>query len=126
MSDNVNRPDPAEAVAEFERLKAEAEATVRRFDEMAAEFGTDAVEVYSEDRLLRVTLDANGNVDRIGVEEAAMRSRQTLGRAMVLLIAEARAEHQRRTTEMARRMLGDRFDLDAIMARYTPKQGPQC
>lgn len=125
MSDNANRPSPEEVVAEFERLKAETEATTRRFDEMAAEFGTDAVEVYSEDRQLRVKLDANGNVDEIGIEETAMRGRQTLGRAMVLLIAEARAEHQRRTTEMARRMLGDRFDLDAIMARYTPRQRPQ-
>jgi DNA-binding protein YbaB len=122
MSDNAKRPTPQEIMAEFEQLKAQAEATVRRFQDMDAELG-GGVEVHSEDGLLRVKLDANGNVDEIGINEAAMRNRQTLGYAMVALIAEARMEHTQRQAEMARRMIGDKFDIDAIMAQYAPKGG---
>jgi DNA-binding protein YbaB len=110
-------------MAEFEQIKAQAEATVKRFEQMSAEVGADAVEMYSEDRLLRVRLDANGNVEEIAIEELAMRNKQMLGRMMVALIAEARVEHAERQAEMARRMIGDKFDIDAIMSRFAPKDG---
>lgn len=123
MSD---RPTPEQIMAEFERMRSEAEATLRRYEEVSAELGADAVEVFSEDGLLRVKLDPNGKVAEIGVNEAAMRYRQSLGPAMVALIRQARDEYALKAAEMARRLLGDKIDVDAILSQYLPKnnQGP--
>jgi DNA-binding protein YbaB len=120
MSD---RPTPEQIMAEFERMRSEAEATLRRYEEVSAELGADAVEVFSEDGLLRVKLDPNGKVDEIGVNEAAMRYRQSLGPAMVALIRQARDEYALKAAEMARRLIGDKIDVDAILSQYLPRDG---
>jgi len=120
MSDNAARPSPEQIMAQFAQIKAEAEATVQKYEDLSAEFGVDAVEVHSEDGLLRVKLDANGQVEEIGVNEAAMRFRQSLGPSMVGLIATAREEYALKTTEMARRMIGDKLDVDAILNQFRP------
>ncbi len=121
MSDQ--RPTPEQIMAEFERMRSEAEATLRRYEEVSAEFGADAVEVFSEDGLLRVKLDANGKVDEIGVNEAAMRYRQSLGPSIVALIRQARDEYALKAADMARRLIGDKIDVDAILSQYLPKNG---
>ncbi|RRS02168.1 YbaB/EbfC family nucleoid-associated protein [Glycomyces terrestris] len=120
MSD---RPTPEQIMAEFERMRSEAEATLEKYKEVSAELGADAVEVVSEDGLLTVRLDPNGKVDAIVVNEAAMRYRQSLGPAMVALIRQARDAYALKSAEMARRLLGDKIDVDAILSQYLPKDG---
>lgn len=119
MSD-AQRPGPEEMMRELARMRTEAEETVAAYDRLSAEFGSDAVEAVSEDGLIRVRLDPQGKVAEIAVSEAAMRHRQTLGPAMVAVIAQARGEYAARTAEMARRLLAGRVDVDALIARYRP------
>ncbi|WP_100448887.1 YbaB/EbfC family nucleoid-associated protein [Glycomyces xiaoerkulensis] len=114
-------PDPNEMLERLQRMQSEAEETLRRFDEMNSELGADAVEVFSEDGLVRVKLDANGRVDEVGIDEAAMRQRQTLGNTIVELIREASATYGLRMAEMAQSLAGDKVDVSAIMDRYMPQ-----
>ncbi|GAA2291050.1 hypothetical protein GCM10009853_053500 [Glycomyces scopariae] len=122
MSDQA-RPTPDQIMAEFERMRSEAEATLRKYEEVSAELGADAIEVVSEDGLLSVRLDANGKVDAIVINEGAMRFRQSLGPATVALIRRAREAYAAKTAEMARRLIGDKIDVDAVLAQYLPKDG---
>src|SRR5690606_22273730 len=101
MSDRSDRPDPQEMMARLERMQAEAEETIRRFDEMSAQLGADAVEVCSEDGLVRVKLDSEGRVDEINIDERAMRQRQTLGPVIIDLIREATAAYGLKMAELA-------------------------
>jgi DNA-binding protein YbaB len=121
---DAERPTPEQMLERLAQMQRDAEATLRRYDELSAEFGADAVEVRSDDGLLRVKLDRNGAVDEIEVGEAAMRFRQSLGAAMVALIAQARSEYALKSAEMARRMLGGRIDVDAILSPYLPREDP--
>jgi DNA-binding protein YbaB len=123
MSDNAGRPSPEQMLEQLAQMQRDAEATLRKYDELSAEFGADAVEVFSDDGLLRVKLDGNGAVDEIEVNEAAMRFRQSLGPSMVALIAQARSEYALKSAEMARRMLGGRIDVDSILSQYLPREG---
>ena len=123
MSDDAGRPTPQQMMEQLAQMQRDAEATLRKYDELSAEFGADAVEVFSDDGLLRVKLDRDGVVDEIEVNEAAMRFRQSLGPAMVALIAQARADYALKSAEMARQMLGDRIDVDAILSQYLPRDG---
>lgn len=116
------RPTPEQMLEQLAQMQRDAEATLRKFDELSAEFGADAVEVVSDDGLLRVRLDKSGAVDEIEINEAAMRFRQSLGPAMVALIKQARNEFALKSAEMARRMLGDRMDVDAILSQYLPPE----
>ncbi|PRY61252.1 MULTISPECIES: YbaB/EbfC family nucleoid-associated protein [Glycomyces] len=125
MSDG-QRLTPEQIMEQFERMRSEAEATLARYEEVSAEFGADAVEVASDDGLLHVKLDANGKVDEITVNEAAMRYRQSLGPNLVALIRQARDEYALKSAEMARRLLGDRMDVDAILGRYLPPKRPDA
>ncbi|WP_026928504.1 YbaB/EbfC family nucleoid-associated protein [Glycomyces tenuis] len=120
MSDRSSRPDPHEMMARLERMQAEAEETIRRFDEMSAQLGADAVEVYSEDGLVRVKLDSDGKVDEIGIDEHAMRQRQTLAPTIIALIREATAAYGLKMAELAQAVAGDKIDVDGLMRRYMP------
>jgi DNA-binding protein YbaB len=120
MSDRSDRPDPQEMMARLERMQAEAEETIRRFDEMSAQLGADAVEVCSEDGLVRVKLDSEGRVDEINIDERAMRQRQTLGPVIIDLIREATAAYGLKMAELAQAIAGDKIDVNAMMRRYMP------
>jgi DNA-binding protein YbaB len=124
MSDQ--RLTPEQIMEQFEKMRSEAEATLAKYEEVSAEFGADAVEAVSEDGLLRVRLDANGKVDEITVNEAAMRYRQSLGPNIIALIREARDEYALKAADMARRLLGDRMDVDAILGQYLPPKRPDA
>jgi len=123
MSDNAGRPTPEQVMEQLAQMQRDAEETIRKYDELSAEFGTDAVEVFSDDGMLRVKLDKNGAVDEVGINEAVMRFKQSLGPSIVALMAQARAEYALKSAEMARRMLGDKIDVDAILSRYLPRGG---
>lgn len=120
MSDHSSRPDPQEMLARLERMQAEAEETIRRFDEMSAQLGADAVEVYSEDGLVRVKLDSDGRIDEIHIEEHAMRQRQTLAPTIIALIREATAAYGLKMAELAQAVAGDKIDVEGMMRRYMP------
>jgi DNA-binding protein YbaB len=117
------RPTPDQIMAEFERMRSEAEANLKKYEEVSAELGADSIEVISEDGLLSVKLDANGKVDEIRINEAAMRFRHALGPATVALIRRAREAYALKTAEMARRLIGDKIDVDAVLSQYLPKDG---
>lgn len=120
MSDRSNQPDPQEMLARLEQMQAEAEETIRKFDEMSAQLGADAVEVRSEDGLVRVKLDSDGRIDEIGIDEQAMRQRQTLGPTIVSLLQEATAAYGLKMAELAQAVAGDKIDVEGLMRSYMP------
>lgn len=107
-------------MARLERMREQAEATLARFDDMKAQLGAEAVEVYSEDGLLKVKLDGEGNVAEIRIDEYAMRMRQSLGPAIVALIGEAKATFGVKSAELAQAVVGDRFDLMGMLSQHMP------
>lgn len=120
MSDQQGRPDPAAMMARLDQMREQAQATLARFDEMKAKLGAEAVEVYSEDGLLKVKLDGEGNVAEIRIDEYAMRMRQSLGPAIIALIGEAKATFGVKSAELAQAVVGDQFDVMGMLSRDMP------
>jgi DNA-binding protein YbaB len=120
MSDRSDLPDPAEAMRQFEQIKADAEATKRRYDELSAELGLATVEAFSDDGLVRVRLDANGRVDKVVIDELGMRHRQALGHIVKAVAEEAKAMYAIKAAEMAQALVGDKIDVQGIVGRYMP------
>ncbi|THV34374.1 YbaB/EbfC family nucleoid-associated protein [Glycomyces buryatensis] len=114
---NQSRPDPEAMMARLEQMERDAKATLEKYENLRAQAEAEAVEVTSEDGLLRVKLNADGKVTELGIDERAMRRRQTLGPAIIELIDTAKARHAERMTRMAQEMLGDDLDLSAILNR---------
>lgn len=121
MTDRNERRDPQEMLERLEQMKEEAEATIRKYEEMSADLGADAVEVVSEDGLVRVKLDADGNVDHIGIDEQAMRQRQSLGPSIMDLIQEAKATYGLKMADLAQALVGDKMDVMAMVTRDMPE-----
>jgi DNA-binding protein YbaB len=105
----------------LERMRTDAEATLRKYEELSAELGADAVEVHSDDGLILVRLDKNGRVDDIRIDEMAMRHRQTLGPIIVSLIEEATATYGLKMAEMAQELAGDKIDVAGMIDRQMPE-----
>ncbi|HEU5127814.1 MAG TPA: YbaB/EbfC family nucleoid-associated protein [Glycomyces sp.] len=118
----TDRPDPQEMMARLEQMQREAEATMRKYEELRAEMGADAVEAYSEDGLVRVRLDADGKVAEIHIDESAMRQRQSLGRVVHAVIDEAVATHAVKMADMAQALVGDKIDVMALMNEHMPPE----
>lgn len=121
MSDRLGGMDPEAMMQRLEQMKAEAEATLAKYEELAAEAGTDAIEVFTEDGLLRVKLDADGKVAEIGIDEHAMRMRQSLGPAIIALIEEAKATYGMKMAAMAQALVGDKIDVMGLVTRNMPE-----
>ncbi|GAB3234577.1 hypothetical protein GCM10027447_31850 [Glycomyces halotolerans] len=121
MSDRSERPSPQEMLARLERMEREAQETLRKYEDMRTEMGADAVEVHSEDGLVRVKLDADGRVDEIGIDEHAMRQRQSLAPTIMALIDEATATHGLKMAEMAQALVGDKIDVMGLMNQHMPE-----
>lgn len=121
MSDRLGGMDPEAMMRRLEQMKAEAEATLAKYEELAAEAGTDAIEVYTEDGLLRVKLDADGKVAEIGIDEHAMRMRQSLGPTIIALIEEAKATYGMKMATMAQTLVGDKIDVMGLVTRNMPE-----
>ncbi|MFG3342552.1 YbaB/EbfC family nucleoid-associated protein [Glycomyces sp. NPDC048151] len=119
MSD-MNR-DPQEMMRRLEQMQADAEQMMERYNRLADEMGADRIEVVSDDGLLRVKLDAEGKVAEIGIDEYAMRMRQSLGPAIIMLIEQAKAEYGVKMTEMAQSLLGDRMDVMGMVRDTLPE-----
>nr|WP_255671582.1 YbaB/EbfC family nucleoid-associated protein [Glycomyces amatae] len=102
-------------------MQAEAEATLEKYNRLAEEMGTTEVEAFSEDGRIRVKLDADGKVAEIGIDESAMRFRQTLGPAVMAVIEEAKAAYGVKMTEMAQALVGDRIDVMGIVRQSLPE-----
>lgn len=122
MTDRSERPDPQEMMRRLEQMEAEAQETLRKFEEMSAQLGADAVEVYSEDGLIMVKLDADGKVDQIKIDEQAMRFKQSLGPTIIQLIQEASATYGMKMAEMTQALVGDKMDVMGLMNRYMPEE----
>ena len=121
MSDRSERPsNPQEMLERLQQMEAEAKETLRKYDEMSQRLGADAVEVYSEDGLIAVKLDADGRVDQIKIDESAMRFKQSLGPTIISLIQEATAAYGLKMAEMAQELVGDKLDVAELMGRYMP------
>ncbi|MQM27412.1 YbaB/EbfC family nucleoid-associated protein [Glycomyces albidus] len=120
MSDRRSM-DPAAMMRRLEQMQAEAEAMLAKYSELRAEFGADTVEVVSEDGRIRVKLDADGKVAEIGIDEHAMRLRQSLAPTIIALIEEATATHAVKTAQMAQALIGDKIDVMALVDRDMPE-----
>lgn len=122
MNDRDARPDPQEMLARLEAMQREAEETLRKYEEMNAQMGADAVEVFSEDGLVRVKLDADGKVAEIGIDEHAMRQRQSLAPTIIALIQEATAAYSLKMADMAQALLGDKMDVMGMINQHMPPE----
>ncbi|WP_205326020.1 YbaB/EbfC family nucleoid-associated protein [Glycomyces sp. YM15] len=120
MSDR-SRPNPEEMFARIEQMQRDAEETLRKYEEMQAQMGADPIEVYSEDGLLRVELDAEGKVAEIGIDEMAMRRRQSLAPMIIALLDEAAALHSVKMAEMAQALAGDKMDVMGMVRGSLPE-----
>ncbi len=120
MTDPSARPDPEVMFARLETMRAEAEATLARFEEMKIKLEADAVEVVSEDGLVKVKLDGEGKVAEIRIDEHAMRMRQSLSPTIIALIDEANAAFALKSAEMAQAVVGDQFDIMGMVTREMP------
>ena len=119
MSDQ-NR-DPQEMLRRLEQMRVDAEQMMERYDRLSEEMGASAVEAVSEDGYLRVKLDSEGRVAEIGIDEYAMRMRQSLAPAIIALIEQAKIEYGVKMTEMAQSLLGDRMDVMGIVRGTLPE-----
>jgi DNA-binding protein YbaB len=118
MSDRLG---PEAMLQRLEQMKAEAEATLAKYEELSAEAGADAVEVVSEDGLVRVKLNADGKVVEIGIDEYAMRQRQSLSPTIIALINEAKATYGMKMAAMAQQLVGDKIDVMGMVTRNMPE-----
>lgn len=118
MSSQADRPSPDEMSTRLERMEQSAEQLLAKFEELQGELGAESVEVYSEDGLIRVKLDSDGHVAEIELHEVVMRYRNALGEGIRHTIAQAKQTHADRTAEVAQRLLGGSFDLQAVLDRY--------
>ncbi|MEU5155344.1 YbaB/EbfC family nucleoid-associated protein [Glycomyces sp. NPDC021274] len=113
--------DPQEMLRRLEQMQADAEQMMAKYNRLAEESGASEVEVVSDDGLLRVKLDAEGKVAHIGIDEYAMRMRQSLAPAIIALIEQAKAEYGVKMTEMAQELLGDRMDVMGMVRGTLPE-----
>lgn len=118
MSDRMG---PEAMLQRLEQMKADAEATLAKYEELSAEAGADAVEVFSEDGLVRVKLDADGKIAEIGIDEHAMRARRTVGPTILALIEEAKATYGMKMAAMAQALVGDGMDVMGMVTRNMPE-----
>ncbi|RRR99450.1 YbaB/EbfC family nucleoid-associated protein [Glycomyces terrestris] len=117
----TDRPrDPEAMMRRLERMQAEAESMLAKFNELSEQLGADAVEVRSEDGRIRVKLDAEGKVAEIGIDEQAMRMRQSLAPTIMALVQEATATHALKMAQMAQSLVGDKIDVMGLAARDMP------
>lgn len=121
MTDRSERPSPQEMLDRLARMQADAEATLEKYNRLAEEMGTADVEAFSEDGRIRVKLDGDGKVVEIGIDETAMRFRQTLGPAIMSVIEEAKAAYGVKMAEMAQALVGDRIDVMGVVRRSLPE-----
>lgn len=119
MSDR-SVPDLDEMMSRLEQMQADAERTLAKFEELRADMGL--VEAESEDGLIRVRLDADGQVEDIAIDERAMRQRQTLGRAVLAVVDEANAAFGVKMAEMAQALNGDKLDVMGMLGQYMPDE----
>lgn len=118
MSDG-HVPDLDEMLSRLDQMQRDAEATLAKFEELHADM--DEVEAVSEDGYITVRLNADGQVVHIGIAEQAMRARQTLGNAILAVVAEANAAYGVQMAEMAQALGGGGVDVQAMVERYMPE-----
>lgn len=121
MSDRFREMGPEAAFARLEEMMQKAEATLAKYEELSAEAGADAVEVVSEDGYVRVKLDKDGKVAEIGIDEYAMRMRQSLSPTIMGLIEEAKATYGMKMASMAQALAGDSIDVMGMVTRNMPE-----
>ncbi|WP_112141195.1 YbaB/EbfC family nucleoid-associated protein [Glycomyces dulcitolivorans] len=121
MSDRERPTDPESMMRRLEQMQAEAEAMLAKFNDLSEQLGADAVEVFSEDGRIRVKLDAEGKVAEIGIDEYAMRMRQSLSPTIMALIQEASATHALKMAQMAQSLVGDKIDVMGMVNRDMPE-----
>jgi DNA-binding protein YbaB len=121
MSDRERPTDPESMMRRLEQMQAEAEAMLAKFNHLSEQLGADAVEVFSEDGRIRVKLDAEGKVAEIGIDEYAMRMRQSLSPTIMALIQEASATHALKMAQMAQSLVGDKIDVMGMVNRDMPE-----
>jgi DNA-binding protein YbaB len=105
----------------LEQMQADAQNMLDRYQRLSEEMGSEHVEVYSEDGLIRVRLDSGGKVAEISIDERAMRMRQTLGPTILAVIKEAKAQHGVKMTEMAQALVGDKMDVMGVVRDSLPE-----
>jgi DNA-binding protein YbaB len=121
MSDRPRPTDPEAMMRRLEQMQAEAETMLAKYNRLSEQFGTDAVEVFSEDGRIRVKLDADGKVAEIGIDEYAMRLRQSLAPQIIALIEEATATYAMKMAQMAHALVGDKIDVMGLVNRDMPE-----
>jgi DNA-binding protein YbaB len=121
MSDRPQRPDPHEMMARLEAMQRQAEETLRQYEGMQEQINAADIEVFSEDGLISVKLDGNGRIDKIKIDEYAMRRRQSIAPTIIALVDQARVAHAETAAEIARQFLGNTGFGD-LLDRIAPER----
>lgn len=122
MSDRPR--DPQAMLAWVEQLERQTGQTLAKYQELQAEFGSDRVEVHSEDGLISVALDSEGRIDEVELHEYALRYGHALGEHIRFTIGQAKLQHSERAAQLAQQLLGDKFDVQSILNQYRPGRHP--
>jgi DNA-binding protein YbaB len=123
VSDRLPR-DPRSMMARIEEMQRQAEQTLAKYEELQGQFGSASVEVYSDDGLIRVALDAEGHIEAVELHEYALRFGHALGERIRFTVERAKAQHSERAAEFAQQLLGDKVDIQAILNQYRPGRHP--
>ncbi|MEV3934606.1 YbaB/EbfC family nucleoid-associated protein [Glycomyces sp. NPDC049804] len=118
MTGGADRPRPHEMLARLEQMEQSAEQMLSKLEALQGELCAEAVEVHSEDGFIRVKLDSDGLVDEVEIHEYAMRFRNALGEHIRQTVMHAKQVHADRAAEMAKRLLGETLDVQAILNQY--------
>jgi DNA-binding protein YbaB len=118
--DRSQRPDPQEILAKLDQMQRDAEATLRKYDELRQDLVGSGVEAVSADGYVKVKLDQDGNVTEIAIDDAALRNRSQLSTTVLDTIKEATATHALKMADMAQSLVGDRVDVMGVMSRFMP------
>jgi DNA-binding protein YbaB len=118
--DRSQRPDPQEILAKLDQMQRDAEATLRKYDELRQDLVGSGVEAVSADGYVTVKLDQDGNVTEIAIDDSALRNRAQLSTSVMDTIKEATATHALKMADMAQALVGDSVDVMGVMSQFMP------
>lgn len=119
MNDPNLARDPQAMFAKLEQLRSEAEETLRQFEEFRNALTNSAVEAVSQDGLVTVRLDADGQVAAIDIHDAALRHRSGLARIIRATIEEATATYAIKAAELVQPMTAN-LDVTEFVSQLMP------
>ncbi|MFC4336876.1 YbaB/EbfC family nucleoid-associated protein [Salininema proteolyticum] len=93
--------DLAEAMAKIEQIQKNAQDTLAKVAELEAEHGADETTATSENGMVTVVLDSDGEITGITIDDSALRLRGNLVGVVLETIREAQGTHAMKLAKMA-------------------------